>query len=67
MKKFNPYELIDCFVYPTRYRAEKRRGFGHKHIVHVQFCDRDGNIRDGYMNMTEKEYAEYNLWRKENK
>ena len=67
MKKFNPYDLMDCFVYQTRYQAEKRRGFGHKHIVHVRFCDGYGDIRDGYMNMTEKEYSEYKAWREENK
>lgn len=67
MKKFNPYNCMDCFVYHTRYLAEKRCCFGHKHIVYVTFCDSYGHILDGYMNMTEKEYDEYKMWRKENK
>ena len=64
---FNPYEFMDSHVYPTRYQADKCRGFGHRHIVRVQFCTLYGDVWDGYMNMTEKEYAEYKAWRKENK
>lgn len=67
MKKFDPYEFMDSHVYPTRYQADKSRGFGHRHIARVQFYDGYGNAWDGYMNMSEKEYAEYKAWRKENK
>ena len=67
MKKFNPYDFMDSHVYSTRYQAIKSSGFGHRHVVWVEFVDGYGCEWDGYMNMTEKEYAEYKAWRKENK